>query len=367
MVFLAWYGFPHLAAARGLMLWGLMRLITQQPQPGWFSREGLKTGLIFLQMTLCQPLSLLVTAVVMIAVLFFRWINGVLAEGIWKTAADWTQRFIYACWAGLLPGIYAVYLFLRFLQDDYLQIWIARNQIITLPPVHYLLGYGLLLPLVYFGITAIRKQKGFPRDFLLTWLALIPVFVLLPLNIQRRLADGAFVVLVVLAFLGLQKLGGWWKQKGGAVFFAVLLPTSLLIWLGGLAAVISPAEPVFIPKDQVELMLVLKDEAETGDVVLAEYGPANLLPAWAPVTVLNGLGPESANLEDWQEQIELILSLDATDQQRTEFFTENNIRWLWWGPEECSSSTWKPAFSSDFQLTARIGNYSLYEFVPGTP
>ena len=134
----------------------------------------------------------------------------------------------------------------------------------------------------------------------MAWVAVLPVLVYAPVNLQRRLAEGTWPAMIALALYGLSqvKAGSWrrWGERYLLATLAVSLVGMLILVAGGLQAAWQPAEPVFRPAAEVQAFLFLAAEAEVNDVVLTSYTTGNALPAWAPVQVVIGHGPESVDL-----------------------------------------------------------------------
>jgi uncharacterized membrane protein len=78
-------------------------------------------------------------------------------------------------------------------------------------------------------------------------------------------------------------------------------------------------------------------------VVLASYPTGNAMPAWAPVRVLIGHGPESAGLADLQPRVEHFFKESTTDEDRRALIDEFGVSYLFYGPAERSLGSWAPA------------------------
>jgi hypothetical protein len=282
--FLALYGLPHLAAGRALLLWGLL---------AWLDGNGRRAGWLWLAGSIFNPL--IVPAAY--AVIGGNFLLTVLRR------ADWRARFRPTLLAGLIASPMLLYLLAITMFDPFMQAWADQNKITSPHPAHYLVAYGFLLPWAYRGAREFLGRRD-PGGWLpALWVILLPVLAYLPLNLQRRLPEGMFVALVILALAPLDRQPSPLRLRSFAPFF--LLFPSTLIWLAaGFLASRAPAAPVYIPAAQVDAMLCLREIAAPGDVVLAAKDHGNIIPVFAPVRVVIGHGPETAHFAEIFPRVE---------------------------------------------------------------
>ncbi len=183
-------------------------------------------------------------------------------------------------------------------RDIFLQTWAAQNILKSPHPAHYLLAYGLLLPFVFLGLRGAWRQERGDGLMLLGWAVLLPVLAYAPTVIQRRLPEGGWVVLAILAAIGLGGAHlsdlGRWRLAGLALALSMVSPALLLF--GAFRVAAGGLTPTFRPANQVAAFEWLAENAESGAVVLTGFQTGNALPAWAPDFVVIGHGPESAGL-----------------------------------------------------------------------
>jgi hypothetical protein len=123
------------------------------------------------------------------------------------------------------------------------------------------------------------------------------------------MAEGFWVLLVVLILIPFFEI-----KINPKILMIITVPLflcSLILLAGGISAALIPQKPVFIPKSEYDASAFLRKTVANWEVVLAPYDISNVLPAWSPVRVVAGHGPESVNLK----QIEL---------ETQEFFQNNN-------------------------------------------
>jgi hypothetical protein len=98
-------------------------------------------------------------------------------------------------------------------------------------------------------------------------------------------------------------------------------------------------------------------------VVLTAYDTGNALPAWAPLRVVIGHGPESANLGELSQQVDAFYSLGGTDATRLEFIAQLGVRYVFWGPAEHELGDWDPNQAAYLKPLHRAGEYAVFEVV----
>ncbi len=356
--FLAFYTLPHLLMARALFLWGLVKYLNVQT----FKRYNVQTGLLWLVMGFFQPLTIVVAWAVLGAHLGITWLHG-----LWRMRrgedADWPSWRGYlrrAVITGLISAPMVVYTWAAFNRDPFLKAWTAQNLVLSPPPLHYLVAYGLALPFAAAG--AIRLlRRGRMADWLpVAWVLSLPLLAYAPYNLQRRLPEGIWVAVVVLALTAFEG-----KERPVRLFprFGPLLlafPTTLFLLLGGVLAVLSPDQPLFRPADEVAAFLYLDAEAVSGGVVLTAYETGNALPAWAAMQVVIGHGPESANLDELRPRVAGFYQIATTDAERRALLDEFGVRYVFWGPQERELGGWDPYAAAYLREVFAVGDYVVF-------
>jgi hypothetical protein len=349
--FLSIYGIPHLALARAALLWGLLNYLraVNLPQPPRL-RSGLTVGAIWFLAALAQPLEALVFGFAIFLYLVVRLIEYSLAARE-ERAQAWIRfkgALLLAVSSGIVPVLFLLYTFVAFRSDPFLVAWTTQNLILSPHPLHYLIAYGLLLPFSLIGVLHHAGDRHSYAKFLTAWAVSLPFLAYLPFNLQRRLPEGIWAVLVILALWGLQYLAR--EQEGKLLrrpfstkwVTGLCFGTTLLLLTGGLLAALRPALPVFRPADEVQAFDYLSTSVKPGDIVLSAYESGNALPAWAPVRVLIGHGPESIGLAELRPEVKRIFGLQSTDQERLSFFNQYHVRYIFWGPAERGLGGWDP-------------------------
>lgn len=363
--FLSIYGLPHLAVARALLLWALLAYLRGAGHAfngSWSRGDWLNLTIPWSLAGFFQPLApILIGAVIALHLIAASiWLNRQKKgdHEVWKA---WRQSFLTVIGAGVIPGLFALYNTWSLWKDPFLQAWTAQNIIRSPHPFHYLAAYGLFLTFALVG--ARRLYRNLPWESLLpiTWVLALPLLAYAPLNLQRRLPEGIWTAIVVLAMAAISQQSSLrpYRLKPQWILAILAFPTTLLLWLGGVQAALRPAEPVFRPADQVQAFQALGDVALPGEVILCAYETGNALPAWAPVRVVVGHGPESAGKAELMPRVADFFS-DMNDEQRSIFLQEQDVRYVLWGPAERALGAWSPEESSFLEQIYEKNGISIF-------
>ncbi len=335
--FLALYGIPHLALGRALLLWGLRAYI--RPQPGGFLlSRSLKSGLLWLGLGMMQPLTVLVGWAIMGAQLV---VDGILR---WQESKNlriaiqgaWVNQFKKAVTFGLVSSPLVIYTAISFQTDPFLKGWGQQNIILSPLPLAYLLAY-FLLPLTILGLVKMLRARILGATLLLGWLLLFPLLAYAPYNLQRRLPEGIWTAISLLAVYSLDLIPARWQRWLRPVLWTSFLP-ALVLLLGGVQSVWNPGTPWYRPAAEVQAFQALASMTHSGDVTLADYSTSNALPAWAPVHTLIGHGPESIHLEQIQPRVDQFFASNATDAERRGLLAEFRVSFIIQTPQETGAA-----------------------------
>ncbi len=358
--FLALFGIPHLIVARALFLLAIVNYLQAYNSP----RRGWLAGLCLVAMGFFQPITI-ATSFAVIGT------HQLLLAGrafLNRDMGSWRPWLAAGLRAGLLPLPLLLYNLSKFNTDPYLRGWAAQNIIRSPAPAHYLLSYGLMLAPALAGLWLCWRRRGQARDLLfVAWALVLPALAYFPHNLQRRLPDGAWVALTLLAAIALER---WFSNAKlgaglGISLAGASLVSSLVLVLGGLGAASSPAPPVFRSGEEVGAFQWIAGHGKPGDAVLASYGTGNALPAWAPMHVLIGHGPESADLAELAPLVDDFYTGIMGPAGRQEFLMHYGVDWVFWGPAEQALGAFDPAESTNLTLAFHQGDYFIYAVAGG--
>ncbi len=368
--FLSLYGVPHLAASRAFLLWAILFYL-RFVKSGELSiaRSAARAGLCWLAAGLLQPLNALLVGLILVLHLA---VLGVLqlisARGGEKPDwQQWRRSFVFVLSAGILPGILVVYLAWMLSQDPYLQAWSGQNILPSPHPWHYLLAFGLLLPYAYIGARRILRQDRMGGLLLVGWALALPVLAYFPVNVQRRLPEGQWLVWGILVLVAVE---GWWAAPAFHTRIrrlVVLLPlcfsfiSTITLFAGGLLTVQAKTSPLYQDADEVAMFDILEKSGEPGCLVVSSFSTGNALPAWTPMRVVIGHGPESAGLAVLQEQVNQFYNPQADDSWRRDWLAQQGACYVFWGPAEQALGSWDPHQAEYLGVMSQQGEYWLFK------
>ena len=371
--FLSLYGLPHLALGRAMLLWSLvlyLRAVAGDAHEPERKRAILGASLWFAA-GIAQPLAALLVGVVVVTHLS--------CTGIWQLVCkkrglqtDWRPwqrgaRWLILC--GWLPGLLVLYNAFVAITDPFMRLWTQQNIIRSPHPFHYFAAYGLLLPFVLAGGISLVRRAPWSGWLPVGWVIILPVLAYAPVDLQRRLPEGLWVAWVALALVALENWLGhqffrpFWQKIIVALPVIFCFLTPLLLLAGGIQAASSRSEWVFRPASETRLFERLAEHSKPGSVVLSAYQTGNALPAWAPVRVVIGHGPETLHRYDLQREVEAFYTQATPDAQRQALIDRFDVRYVWWGPHERLLGSWNPAQADYLRLVGEEGDYMLFEVV----
>jgi len=334
--FLAVFGLPHIVAGRAFLLWGLAQVFTHDlSQPLW--RSAVRIGFFWTLLGLMQPLTVVVAWVILGA--------GLVAEKVVFAFRNRRQRLTrdselaIKSKLGLLSVLFSapipIYTFLSFQLDPFLKSWNAQNLILSPPPLDYLLAYALVLPFVIAGSARALMSNLSGSAFLIGWLVIFPFLAYAPYPLQRRLPEGIWVCMVILAMVAIEldRKPYIWKRLQPVLYLGIL--STLVLYTGGIQAVSTVGKPLYLPVAETRAYKAIElDTSELFPVVLANYSRSNHLPAWAPVRTLIGHGPESMDLKILQPLVESFLQGDLSETEVVDLLHSQKVSYILTGPDD---------------------------------
>jgi hypothetical protein len=232
--------------------------------------------------------------------------------------------------------------------------------------VHYLLAYALVLVPAILGARDLIRSDLALGWFLPIWLIVLLLLAYAPITVQRRLVEGAWVALCVLAARGLSATPIEVRRRrllAGALLTVSLL-TPMLLLGGGLLQSLRPAQPVFRPAAEVAAFEWIAEHATPGSVVLAAFDTGNALPAWAPVRSVIGHGPETANLAELQPEVERFFAGELTVSSAERFLDEQRVSFVLRGPAEMALGEWQAPPVGRLTAVYDESGYAIYLVEP---
>jgi hypothetical protein len=299
-----------------------------------------------------------------------------------RRCPDW-RALGWIALSGFLPALVIGYDYYYFVHDPVYGAWATQNQVRSPHPLHYVAGYLIVGILALLGALHALRRRRWRLKVPLTWVAIVPLLLYLPLNLQRRLIVGAQVPLCLLAALGLthslalpfgrSRIVLWLSRyarysRAGmrrwlvSAVILLTIPTNLLLILGSCAEVARQRPPIYHSRGELDALDWLRAHTVPDDVVLCAYETGNYVPARAGNRVFLGLGTETVDAERKRAEVRRFFDAGETDTWRTELLRQHRIGYLLVGPYERSLGEFDPgkapylieAYASDSHTVYRV-------------
>jgi hypothetical protein len=337
----------HFALAMGLMAWiavcglriaGGRKQEARSKRDMWYG-PGMVLGAVALGAV--QPFGLVAA---------FGGLGVMLAaRAVRERAVPW-RAGAWVAVAGVAALPYPIYMLRAIRVDPALSAWSAQNVTRSPPLWDWALSYGLVLALAVPGaISAVRRGRD--ADWLLLgWAGVTLVGMYLPLPLQRRLSLGLGVPLGLLAGVG------WWRWlrprirprrrafvHGLMLAFCALTPLFLIV--GHLAT----ASGAYLSDGEWAALRWLRQEGDSGAVVLTSTRLGLYVPAWAGQPVVYGHPFETVDAEARKEQVEAFWAGEMEAGKRRVFLQENQVEYVLVdaGIGGLEIGDWRLAFEAD--------------------
>jgi len=359
--FLGVFGLPHLAIARSLLVWGFTGFIAEHTRRPFL--YGMKIGLLWLLMGFMQPITIITGWAVLGSGLVLHWLFIHISKQNSSEKSDelmlWQNHLKTAIGMVLISSPMAFYNFYSFTFVPVLRGWSQQNIIISPPPGDYLLAYGIMIPFAIIGIVRAMRSKDWIWSIPIAWVLIFPILAYFPYSIQRRLPEGVWLAWIVLALFGIDGISRRWKPAAHVLVATGILSTLFFI-AGSIWSVSTPLEPLYQPREKINAYDFLADNASLGSNVLSSYSTGNSLPAWAPVSVVIGHGPESIDLAVLEPQVRDFFSTHEEDSDRIAFIKNEQVDYVFYGPEERLLGGWRPEKAPFLEKVFSQNQYTIY-------
>lgn len=379
--FLELFTLPHLSLGRALLLWGLSNYITDHQNGQMnlilakqaFNRisvpRGVWTGVLWNILGLMQPLTILIGWSILVTHCSIT--GGWQLWQQWRRLmTDWTSWKVFtrhATWVIGLTLPLVLYNFFKFQYDPFLRQWLAQNIILSPSIGHYILAYGVMMPFVFVGIHKMLRNNWWQGWLPVGWLIILPVLAYAPHNLQRRLVEGAWVIIIMLAVKGIEGITNLkiykWVKPSFWLASLMIIPSTIFLIAGSFQATWQPGQPAFRPVAQVRAFQYLAEHAKSGSIILAGYETSNALPAWAPLRVVIGHGPESVGLTILQSKVWQIYQAGTLESTRQNLFSELNVDYVFWGAEERLLGSWDVSAASNLRQVYNQEGYAIFQVI----
>ncbi|MDA8188938.1 MAG: hypothetical protein M0T85_12420, partial [Dehalococcoidales bacterium] len=256
-----------------------------------------------------------------------------------------------------------------FLFNPEFRAWSEQNLCLSPSPLNYLLGYGILVPLVVLGARAATKDRNHKSVFLVAWIVVVAGLLYIPFNSQRRFVEGLVVPIAILSARGI--VDYIWpylrRQDMGrlvglstAIIFALTVP-STLIFVDGLAfQALRHTSPTYEDVSALEAIQWLGTNTAPNKVVLSAEPTGNLIPAIAGNTVVLGHWAETIHLQEKKRLVKSFFSERTNDSERRAILSRFGVSYVLYGPNERALGDYDVDHSPLLQPVYENSRYSIY-------
>jgi len=209
---------------------------------------------------------------------------------------------------------------------------LITNSALSPHPIHIVLGFGLVLLLAvvgYLGLCSRSLKRDAKWDYLAVWVVVQFLLLYSPLTFQRRLIEGLWFPLVVLAVLGLVWLYNhvvrtWLPDRryvltrGLALLLVVCFSSNVYVMYQGAARIRLNQPPMFrLSVELSDALFWLKGNVPTDAVVLSDYLDGHFIAGLANRQVYVGHWGNTLEFAQ-KERIaqEMIYAADPEDRQQ---------------------------------------------------
>jgi hypothetical protein len=323
---------PHFPLGFALMAWAIL----------WVWRPPWAGAWVGIGMAALTGVGVVMLAPFLVPVVWAAAGLPLLSTRPFNRAALWRAAAL-----GAASGALLLYYVWASRADPAVAAWSAQNVTPSPPPLDYLLGFGLWLPLAALGLWRLIRLGVGSWDLgfsLLGWIAAVTALLYFPFPLQRRFVGGLFIPLAVLSGVALPWLFAQLKSRAllrfaSAVAIILFGFSSNAIVLAAVSLAPSTAAPdVYLTSDEAAALRWLEARATSNDIVLADVRLGNFVPAWTAARVVYGHPMETVGAALKRAEVESYYAGgDASVVERYE------VRYIIGGP---MPEGWRVAFES---------------------
>ena len=205
------------------------------------------------------------------------------------------------------------------------------------------------------------RDEG-PAWLALAWVAVVPLLVYLPFNLQRRLVEGVQIPLSLLAALGVAKISNLNLNLNliTAITLTVLSSTNVMLVAGNCLALRARPAPIYRDAGEVAALNWLDGQVEPDDVVLTAYETGNYLPARMGARAFIGHGSESVRAGEKKALVSHFFDVTTDDAWRRQLLARYGVDYIFWGPAERALGTFNPHEATYLRRVYKAGGYTVF-------
>lgn len=281
----------------------------------------------------------------------------ILASRMFDKNTFWLKLRIYTLFAAI--SCPALFLHLWTLhQNPVFQEW-SKSKTLSTNPLDYVLGFGWTWIFFFPGfrfkkadlisLLSAYSERYARSLFLTAWAAASFLLVFSPFPFQRRLSEGMFVPLCLLAAPGLASLIDVLSKNRTALFkklvvLAVALficPSNFILLSENMKQLSQRPYGVFLFPEELSAMKWLSKNTPRDFVVLSSYMMGNYIPAYSGNTVYLGHWDQTLKLEEKKKAFQGFFQPSASPEEQKRFLKENKIHFIF--------LTWQDSLMRNFK------------------
>jgi hypothetical protein len=368
--FLSAYANPHFPLGIAILIWILtpnqklaqrMRTIYRYlPEISWL--------LLALILALILPFGVVISGVVLGGYGLWKFLFGnsvQVGEGeakndisaVRQDPDSWWKMF-FVLIGGLPVMVYQLWITYS---NPELAAWNAQN--LTASPAIWdlLISYSPIILLAIPGGYLVWKSKDSNTVLLLIWAVLGVLLLYIPWDLQRRFILGYMIPLAGLAAIGLDYIFERKKSLGLVITLLILLlivPTNLMILLGGVQAVNSREPKVLLHREEMMALDWIIANTNQNALILASPQMGLYLPAYTGREVLYGHPFETINATEMQTTVEKFFSGKKEIEDLPDVEGES---YVFIGPRE--QKLGRNGIEGEFELVYSSQQIRIYEVI----
>jgi hypothetical protein len=275
----------------------------------------------------------------------------------------------------LLSALSIIY-YLYLLKFDWLTIESGRENLCLTPALFLIIiGYGLIIPLAIFGYYSLSKNKEIknsPWLFLIIWAVFQFFLIYSPVNFERRMIEGWQIPLILLAISGLYFVKSKLDKLKlfsvinrnifllGFLFIVFFFTSNLFVMADDIGLFKTKNNLLYIPAAEKEAFAWIKSNVGESQPIFSYWRTGNLIPGQTGKTVYLGHSVETAYFYTKIQNIDWFLNTKS-DEARARFLKANKIKYLYWGKDERSKSSFEPQKANFLEKVYSNNEVEIYK------
>jgi hypothetical protein len=352
--------FAHGAMATAILLMTFLSVLEYHRNA---SRMGLIQSIMWtVALAVVQPLCLPILGTTLAAYqLLLAWRRK-------STGYRWFQRqeVIALLTVGAISVTLAVFFYRPFITNEAFLTWEQQSRTPSPPPLHYLWGYGLIVPLAILGAGRALRSESEAWLLPIAWLVAVTALLYMPHLPQRRFSQGALVPLSCLASLGMEALQSRLENRRWPTLFprlilALTMVSSVILVAMHTQTCLSRTRPVFHLTEELASMQWLDNNSMPDETVLAGQYSSTYTPAAIGHRVFWGHWCETIDLDEKVRQLARFFDGQTSDHWRRHLLARYGIRFLLYEPQGAAQGDFNPSQAAYLAERFRAGDYRVYE------